>query len=924
MSASVYVGRIGALAVGLGIGIAAAGMGSAAASPADSSSAGEAADSGSARAGGARAAAPVKRRGPSASTSIAAPSPAGVTARAGTPTAASADVAAERSSASRTVTAPEAAPPAAPGSAESGLQPNSPTPIASEPIRVAATVDSHASEGGLGRADTVAVPAVSDIAKAAIGVAAAVPPAVAAAQAIRQPVATVALNSSVEAPVAEQPTAQATTTESALPQALTNLVSSVLRLFSDGGPLAPAGAPAVWMLAAAARQEIDAAAAVAAPAAAVTNGAPPSPAPAAATPQPAASGPARGTATVLAGVNVRSDPSTSGPVVATYAAGQTFNYDSYTDANGYRWLSYISYSGARRYVAQQTLDGKTFYVSGGVPLSSPPPPPPPNSPPVISNVAVGTPNAKTGAVSATVTANDPNGDALSYQATTSARGGVSITPAGVFTYTPTAATRHAAAQVGAPASVTTDTVTVTVTDAKGAAVNRAVAVPISAINSAPVTKLSVGLPNATTGVVTGTVSGTDADKDALTYTAPAATTKGAVSINATTGAFTYTPTGAARHAVAKPGAPTSAKTDTFTVTVADGFGGSAAVPVTVTISPLVKNTPPTATVTIGTPDPMTGVATGRVYATDADKDALTFTASKPANGAVALNADGSFSYSPTPAARTAARKAAKTDAFTITVSDGYGGSAKVSVTATIAPSNSAPVAGVTVGTPNASSGVVTGKVTATDADGDVLTFSGPGSTSKGSVSVAADGSFTYTPTAAARQQATSGSAADKQDSFTVRVTDAYGGAATVGVNVTVLGMPTGGGGSGSARKRGNTRNYNAGAGGWCTWGAYQKWYEATGYYPALTGDAGNWDNSARDQGWTVVLDAEPRSIVVFESSLVGSPGHVAWVNSVQQRADGKYISITEMNYGLPIGGHLWEWHERTIKDVPGMSYILAP
>ena len=50
--------------------------------------------------------------------------------------------------------------------------------------------------------------------------------------------------------------------------------------------------------------------------------------------------------------NIRNAPSTSASVVGTYAAGESFNYDSYIDTNGYRWYSYISYSGQRRYVAK--------------------------------------------------------------------------------------------------------------------------------------------------------------------------------------------------------------------------------------------------------------------------------------------------------------------------------------------------------------------------------------------------------------------------------------------------------------------------------------------------------------------------------------------------------------------------------------------
>ena len=50
--------------------------------------------------------------------------------------------------------------------------------------------------------------------------------------------------------------------------------------------------------------------------------------------------------------NIRNAPSTSASVVGTYAAGESFNYDSYIDTNGYRWYSYVSYSGQRRYVAK--------------------------------------------------------------------------------------------------------------------------------------------------------------------------------------------------------------------------------------------------------------------------------------------------------------------------------------------------------------------------------------------------------------------------------------------------------------------------------------------------------------------------------------------------------------------------------------------
>lgn len=68
-----------------------------------------------------------------------------------------------------------------------------------------------------------------------------------------------------------------------------------------------------------------------------------------ATPQRVA---ASGSYTVKYTTNIRNAPSTSAAIVGTYAPGESFNYDSYIDTNGYRWLSYVSRSGIRRYVAK--------------------------------------------------------------------------------------------------------------------------------------------------------------------------------------------------------------------------------------------------------------------------------------------------------------------------------------------------------------------------------------------------------------------------------------------------------------------------------------------------------------------------------------------------------------------------------------------
>ena len=76
-----------------------------------------------------------------------------------------------------------------------------------------------------------------------------------------------------------------------------------------------------------------------------------------------------GTATVTVGpINVRTAPSTTAPIVAQYGVDQTFNYDSYIITDGYVWLSYMSVSGTRHYVAEGPNDGNeaNVWVSGGI------------------------------------------------------------------------------------------------------------------------------------------------------------------------------------------------------------------------------------------------------------------------------------------------------------------------------------------------------------------------------------------------------------------------------------------------------------------------------------------------------------------------------------------------------------------------------
>lgn len=54
-------------------------------------------------------------------------------------------------------------------------------------------------------------------------------------------------------------------------------------------------------------------------------------------------------------VSIKAEPKMSAPELAYYEAGNTVNYDKTLQADGYVWISYLSYAGNRRYIPVQKL-----------------------------------------------------------------------------------------------------------------------------------------------------------------------------------------------------------------------------------------------------------------------------------------------------------------------------------------------------------------------------------------------------------------------------------------------------------------------------------------------------------------------------------------------------------------------------------------
>ncbi len=255
---------------------------------------------------------------------------------------------------------------------------------------------------------------------------------------------------------------------------------------------------------------------------------------------------------------------------------------------------------------------------------------------------------------------------------------------------------------------------------------------------------------------------TDADGDILSVTPASFTTaNGGIVVLLAGGDFTYTP------ATDFNGA------DSFDYIVVDGQGGSDTGTVNITINPVNDDPHAQADASNTVEDT---ASSGNLVTNDSDIDGdilsvvpASFTTAN--GGIVELLANGDFTYTPAPDYN-------GIDIFNYTIIDGNGGSDTGMVTVTIAPVNDDPVAGddsVTTNEDTATNGNVLGNDS--DVDGDVLSVT-PASlttTGGGTVTLLANGDFTYTP------------AADFNgvDSFVYQLVDGNGGIDLGAVNITV-------------------------------------------------------------------------------------------------------------------------------------------
>jgi len=254
-------------------------------------------------------------------------------------------------------------------------------------------------------------------------------------------------------------------------------------------------------------------------------------------------------------------------------------------------------------------------------------------------------------VSSAVTGSDVDGDALTFtKATDPAHGTAVVNPDGTYIYTPDA-------DYHGPDSFTID-----ISDGNGGIATVTVNITVNPVNDAPTGTGDAKTTNEDTPV-NGAVSGNDVDGDALTFTKATDPAHGTAVVNPD-GTYTYTPD-------TDYNGP-----DSFTISISDGNGGNITVTVNITVIPV--NDLPTGAGDTKATNENTSVS-GAVTGSDVDGDALTFTkATDPAHGTAIVNADGTYTYTPNTGY-------SGPDSFTITISDGNGGTTTVTVYITVSP-----------------------------------------------------------------------------------------------------------------------------------------------------------------------------------------------------------------------------------------------
>jgi len=333
------------------------------------------------------------------------------------------------------------------------------------------------------------------------------------------------------------------------------------------------------------------------------------------------------------------------------------------------------------------------------------------------------------ATAGSVLDNDTDVDSTELSATLGTgptNGTVTLNADGTFLYTPNANFSGE------------DTFTYIVSDGELAGSETTVTISVTPVNDAPIAINDEyqAIEDTPLEITTGGILANDSDPegDSLTAQIVSEPQHGTVTLNAD-GTFSYTPNA------------DFSGVDGFSYMASDGSVSSDVA--TVTINVAAVNDAPVGVADAYTvaEDAVLDVGEGGVLGNDTDADSAELTATMgtgPTNGTVTFNADGTFIYTPN-------ANFNGEDSFTYTVSDGELTSSETMVTISVTAENDLPVAVADAYTTDenqplqiAAAGVLSND---SDPDGDSLSAAIVTGPANGTVSLAADGSFLYTPNA---------------------------------------------------------------------------------------------------------------------------------------------------------------------------------
>jgi VCBS repeat-containing protein len=368
---------------------------------------------------------------------------------------------------------------------------------------------------------------------------------------------------------------------------------------------------------------------------------------------------------------------------------------------------------------------------------------PVNDPPIANPSAATT--AEDISVIVPVLANDTDrdGDALTVTSAGAANGTVTILPDGTVRYTPN------------PDFAGPETITYTISDARGGFATSTVDVTVTPVNDRPVAADDTAR-TAEDQPVTIPVLANDRDPDGTPLTVTSASSpNGTVAIHPD-GTITFTPDADFNGAT------------TITYTISDGAGGTATASVAVTVTPV--NDPPVANPSSAiTAEDTPVVVPVRANDTDRDGNPLTVLSASAPHGTVTINADGTVTYRPDADFN-------GSDTITYTIGDGQGGFATSTVAVTVTPVNDPPVAANDAATTTEDTPVTLAVLlNDTDREGDRLTVTAA-SSAQGVTTINPDGTIGFTPAANFNGKAT----------VSYTIDDGNGGSATATATIMVL------------------------------------------------------------------------------------------------------------------------------------------